>query len=321
MNSQELLNSLRQLNPEEFESFVASVWSAMGWSTEVTQLSKDQGIDIVANKSGVVSEKVVIQAKRYNKCNKVGRPEIQQYNTLQQQVPDADSVIVVTSSDFTSEAISLAQELNLKTVHGIGLAEAAINHLSHEHLLDLSQHSSNTENIKEDNSRSVKKEISTSNLTESELDLAKFYEGYFRRLYVSKAGDANRSLIFDVKQKSSGKNEYTVEGILHHLKFPFGSGELGLQFQKTAEEYNWEILHSETYGKGAGGVEMIVPSEKADTFYICVKTGINERLSSKRQAKISSLVLKNVYGQAISGIEVIDQPHSYEDESYSRIIK
>jgi HJR/Mrr/RecB family endonuclease len=60
---------LQQLNSDEFESLVASLWSEMGWSTKVTSGSRDQGIDVIANKSGVVVEKVVIQAKCYSEGN------------------------------------------------------------------------------------------------------------------------------------------------------------------------------------------------------------------------------------------------------------
>ena len=122
--------TLQELDPDEFESLVATIWSAMGWETNVTQTSRDQGVDVIATKSGVVEQKLAIQAKCYAPENKVGRPSIQQYSSIQEQFPDVDSVAVVTSSGFTSEAISLAKQLNVKTVAGDELARTSIEYLT-----------------------------------------------------------------------------------------------------------------------------------------------------------------------------------------------
>jgi len=75
---------------------------------------RDRGVDVIVKKSGMYDEKAVIQTKCYSEGNKVGRPEIQQYNTLREQEPGVDTVIVVTSSGFTCEAQQLANTLNVK---------------------------------------------------------------------------------------------------------------------------------------------------------------------------------------------------------------
>lgn len=115
-------------DPYEFEHFVADVWEAQGWTTDVRQASGDAGIDIVARRSAPVDETHVIQAKRYTGDNKVGGPEIQQYAALRQQVPDADAVVVVTSTGFTRAARDRARELNVKLVDGPALRELADRH-------------------------------------------------------------------------------------------------------------------------------------------------------------------------------------------------
>jgi hypothetical protein len=112
------LEELRTLDPYDFEHVVAEVWRGMGWEAEVSQQSNDQGIDIVATKHDGVTRKELIQAKRYGPNTTVGGPEIQQYASLRQQVPDADSVVVVTTSQFSASAEDLASRMNVKLVDG-----------------------------------------------------------------------------------------------------------------------------------------------------------------------------------------------------------
>lgn len=119
------VDEIGTLDPYEFESFVADVWEAQGWDTEVMQASGDAGIDVIARRDTPVRETHVIQAKYYSEGNKVGGPEIQQYAALKQQVPEADAVIVVTTSSFTRAAKQRAEELNVKLINGPELKRLA----------------------------------------------------------------------------------------------------------------------------------------------------------------------------------------------------
>ncbi|WP_323190445.1 restriction endonuclease [Halostella sp. PRR32] len=110
----------------EFEHFVADLWREMGWKTEVSQASVDAGIDVIATKDTPYHQKKVIQAKRYADSTTVGGPDIQQYASLKQQVQNADSVVIVTTSSFTNSAESRADDLNVKLVDGddlVGMVE------------------------------------------------------------------------------------------------------------------------------------------------------------------------------------------------------
>lgn len=113
-----LTDEIHSLEPDEFERLVANVWEEYGFECEVTPSGKDKGVDIIASKSEPVPTKHVIQAKRYNPQNKISSPQIQQYAALRTQIEGADSVVVVTSSEFTGEAIELANQLGVKTVDG-----------------------------------------------------------------------------------------------------------------------------------------------------------------------------------------------------------
>lgn len=121
--SKSRLDELRSLDPFEFEHFIANLWSDQGWQTQVLQASNDYGIDIVATKSDPAPQKVLIQAKRYAEGNRVGAPDVQQYRSLLEQEPDADSVIIVTTSGFTSQAQEIAERVNVKLVDGQALLD------------------------------------------------------------------------------------------------------------------------------------------------------------------------------------------------------
>lgn len=326
-----LQSSFEDLTSDEFESLVASVWSAMGWSTEVTSTSHDRGIDIIATKSDVISRKVVIQAKCYSDGNNVGRPDIQQYNTLKQQEPDADAVIVVTSSDFTEEALSLKERLDVKYVNGSELAEAVIEHLPEDKIAEVF---TNMQNPPSEQSPTSEQKLSLDNKSDSVEDLEEKYKGYFERLMNDiQKGKPNRMLYFHLDDDydenriytsvrgTKGERKYTVQGAIHNIKFQSGSPDIWLMFQKTCKKYGWEIIARDAIGEGDGGIRLSVRPEKADTFYISVDTGKYTEISSTRQAQISSMILKNVFDEAVSGIRVSDGVCGHNVNRHSRVIE
>ncbi|ELZ84911.1 hypothetical protein C454_02745 [Haloferax gibbonsii ATCC 33959] len=111
------------MDPYDFEELVAEVWGRQGYQTTVRKGSGDRGIDVEATRDSPLSEKVLIQVKRYSGKNKVGSNEVRKYATLYQQVPDADTVVIVTTGDVTSEGQILAGDLNVKIVDGNRLSE------------------------------------------------------------------------------------------------------------------------------------------------------------------------------------------------------
>lgn len=108
---------LQNIEPYEFEEFVAELWELQGWDTTTTQSSNDRGVDVVAEKEdGIVNQKLAIQAKRYSQGNKIGRDDVQQYYSMKVQDADADAAVVVTTSSFTAPAEKWASEHNIKLV-------------------------------------------------------------------------------------------------------------------------------------------------------------------------------------------------------------
>jgi len=109
---------LQQMDPYEFEHFVADLWERMGWETSVSTESADKGIDITAQKSTPYEQLVLIQAKRYGPNTTVGSPEIQQYASLKHQQSGVDKVLMVTTNAYTQQACELAEQLNVKLIDG-----------------------------------------------------------------------------------------------------------------------------------------------------------------------------------------------------------
>jgi hypothetical protein len=114
---------LDEVGPYEFESLVAEVWEELEYRTEVTSGSQDRGIDVIAEQDSPVKQKMLIQAKAYTEGNTIGSDEVRKYATLYQQEDDADRVVLVTTSGFTSQAKKLAQDLDVDAIDREDLVE------------------------------------------------------------------------------------------------------------------------------------------------------------------------------------------------------
>lgn len=91
------------MNGAEFEEFVGLLFKKMGYSSQVTKQSGDQGLDVIASKNGT---KVGIQAKCYS--NTVGNSAVQEA-VAGKSFYNCDKVIVITNNYFTSAAMELAR--------------------------------------------------------------------------------------------------------------------------------------------------------------------------------------------------------------------
>ena len=96
------INDIDLMNGVEFEKFIASLFSKMGYKTEITKQTNDQGLDVIAFKNG---ERIGIQAKCYS--NTVGNSSVQEA-VAGKNYYNCDKVLVITNNFFTSSAIKLA---------------------------------------------------------------------------------------------------------------------------------------------------------------------------------------------------------------------
>jgi restriction system protein len=96
--------------PFEFEVSVAKIFEALGYRTKVTPSSNDGGKDIIMYKSG---KKYLVECKKYNRNNLVGRPELQKFFAAIVQ-EKAIKGYFITTSDFTTAALNYPVDVDDK---------------------------------------------------------------------------------------------------------------------------------------------------------------------------------------------------------------
>lgn len=108
------INDVDLMSGAQFELFISYLFSKLGYATEITKSSGDQGIDIIAKKGNAV---VAIQTKCYSKP--VGNHAIMEA-VAGAKYYNATKTMVVTNNGFTKSARELAQ------VNGVILWDRAV---------------------------------------------------------------------------------------------------------------------------------------------------------------------------------------------------
>jgi hypothetical protein len=113
------VHDLRVLTGVEFEQHVADTYRRMGYVTEMTPGSGDQGVDVIASRG---RERIAIQCKQW--ADSVGNEAVQQVHTGMAYYR-CDAGVVVTTSRFTASAIDLASRVDVRLVDGAEYAAMA----------------------------------------------------------------------------------------------------------------------------------------------------------------------------------------------------
>ncbi|MCZ7356897.1 MAG: restriction endonuclease [Candidatus Methanoperedens sp.] len=104
------------MDPYDFELLLGDLFEAMGYATQVTQRSRDYGVDILIKLEHFgISHSWIVQAKKYN--GSVGVREVREYGSLRMR-DRVDGVIIVTTGYFTQDAIDEADQYNVKLICG-----------------------------------------------------------------------------------------------------------------------------------------------------------------------------------------------------------
>lgn len=129
---QELLQTILNKTPTEFEKLVVILLQAMGYGGEVknsgivTQRSNDGGIDGVIKEDILGFGRIHIQAKRYKLDKSIGRADVQGFVGAL-AVAQSNKGVFITTSYFSKGAIEYADSLNGTTnvilIDGEKLAE------------------------------------------------------------------------------------------------------------------------------------------------------------------------------------------------------
>lgn len=127
-----MLEKLCQMDPNDFEYFVAELFKRRGYETRVIgKRGRGDGcIDVIAIIDG---EKNYIQCKRYS-SRRVGAAAVREfYGAISDEVKDVGTGFFVTTDEFTKEAQKFAQDKPLVLIDGIELYQYILKaHPPHE---------------------------------------------------------------------------------------------------------------------------------------------------------------------------------------------
>lgn len=117
--------SFKELSGPAFESLLLRLYENMGYVVQHSGKVGDQGGDLVATKG---PERLLIQAKCYQNMS-VGNDAVQQAVAAKTYY-DCNKAAVVTTSEFTREAVELAKVNNVELVAKVRLQQLLLDNLS-----------------------------------------------------------------------------------------------------------------------------------------------------------------------------------------------
>ncbi|MDD3734951.1 MAG: restriction endonuclease, partial [Candidatus Pacebacteria bacterium] len=119
LSDRELLNELRRLTPDEFERYIADLFSKLGYQTNVSGGPYDQGVDIIAEKNGI---KHYIQCKKFI-TREVGVGAVRDfYGALADHLANSKGYFITTNK-FTLEAEKFAEDKPIELIDGFKLIQ------------------------------------------------------------------------------------------------------------------------------------------------------------------------------------------------------
>lgn len=156
----------------EFEHYISTLLTKMGFEVEVTQYSNDGGIDLIAiYEKPIFSGKYIVQCKKW--ATSVGQPEVRDlYGVVMDQ--RANKGILITTSDFTAQAYEFAKGKNIELING-----EVLNTLTENNICDISIQNENTDfEYRNDRYNYLKKKINEEpNEAQNYVDLIQFLRG------------------------------------------------------------------------------------------------------------------------------------------------
>ena len=102
------------MTPRQFEELVCEHYRKQGYKTEITPLRGDYGIDVFATRG---KEKLAIQAKMYgSSTRKINRQCVMELHGAKDYF-DCTKAIIVTDGTFLTDAIQVAEKLNIDIIY------------------------------------------------------------------------------------------------------------------------------------------------------------------------------------------------------------
>jgi restriction system protein len=109
--------NIHALSGQEFEHVIKALLTEMGFEAELTEVTGDGGIDIVAKlDKPFVGGRYLFQCKTYSDGNMVGASEVRDFYGAV-MADRAVKGIFITTSDFTSQAKEFAAQSGIEIVN------------------------------------------------------------------------------------------------------------------------------------------------------------------------------------------------------------
>lgn len=116
-SGKDLLKKIQSMNPNEFEYYIADMYSRLGYKTERVGGSYDGGIDVIATKNNI---KHYIQCKKYT-TSKVSVSEVRDFYGAMAGKLSNGKGIFITTNIFTTEAENFAEDKPIELIDGDNL--------------------------------------------------------------------------------------------------------------------------------------------------------------------------------------------------------
>jgi Restriction endonuclease len=110
------INNVQKMTGVEFEELISNLLIKMGLEVETTKTTGDGGIDLIGyNKQTFFGGKYIVQCKRWN--GSVGEPPVRDlYGVVMSE--NANKGILITNSNFTSNAVKFANNKPIELIDG-----------------------------------------------------------------------------------------------------------------------------------------------------------------------------------------------------------
>ncbi len=111
-SDRELLHGLRSMKPPEFEDYIAGLFNRLGYKTEATGGSHDEGVDVIAEKDGI---KHYIQCKKFI-TSTVNVGAVRDFYGAIADHLTRGKAYFITTNKFTLEAERFAQDKPIELI-------------------------------------------------------------------------------------------------------------------------------------------------------------------------------------------------------------
>ena len=113
-SNRNVLVKLKKLHPNDFENYIADMYSRLGYKTERVGGSYDGGVDVIAEKDGI---KHYIQCKKYI-TSKVSVGDVRDFAGALMDKLSQGKGIFITTNIFTTEAEKYAEDKPIELIDG-----------------------------------------------------------------------------------------------------------------------------------------------------------------------------------------------------------